>query len=49
MNNPICWICGINKTWKEYKGQDLLNEDSDKPCFECFLEDEAAKEESQES
>ena len=45
MKNIICYLCEINKVFKEYKGTDLLDDEGNLPCFECYLEAEAAKEE----
>jgi len=45
MANIICWMCDINKSYKEYDGTDLLDDEGNKPCFECILEAEADKEE----
>lgn len=49
MTNLICHLCEINKIFKEYEGTELLDSDGSKPCFECYLEHEEAKEESQEA
>jgi hypothetical protein len=35
----------MNRPYMQYNDKELLNEDGDKPCFECYLEAEAAKEE----
>ena len=48
MRNFICYRCGINKTFKEYQGQELLSDEGDLPCFECYLEWVDAKEEQDE-
>ena len=37
MANIICWICDNNLALKVYEGK-LLDEDGNKPCFECVLE-----------
>lgn len=48
MSNFICWICEINKAYKEYEDVELLNEEGDKPCFDCIVESEKNKEETEE-
>ena len=46
----ICHICDNNVIYKDYKGTKLLDEDGNKPCFECFLEsDEASEQEETEN
>jgi hypothetical protein len=45
LSNLICWICQINRPF-EYLGTKLLNEDGEKPCYECYLEDEESSEEA---
>lgn len=40
MSNPICWICSQNLVYKAYDKEKLLDLDGNKPCFECFLEDQ---------
>ena len=47
MANIICWMCDQNKVYLQYEGTELLDESGNKPCFECFLESEAAKEEAE--
>lgn len=37
MANIICWICDNNLALKVYEGK-LLDEDGNRPCFECVLE-----------
>ena len=37
-NNIICYLCDINLTYKDYSGTKMLDEDGNKPCFECLLE-----------
>ena len=49
MTNLICWICNCNLCYKEYKGTKLLDEDGNKPCFECLNEAEALEEEKEEA
>lgn len=41
MANIICWICKIEMSFKNYDGTRLLDEQGNKPCFECILEDQA--------
>lgn len=48
MANMICWICEINRALKDYKNKELLGDDGDKPCLECILEFEAAREKEKE-
>ena len=45
MSNIICYICDNNLALKSYTGK-LLDEDGNKPCFECVIE--AGEEESEE-
>lgn len=40
MDDFICWICGQNRSDREYQGKDLLDEDGTKPCLECIIEAE---------
>lgn len=47
-SNFICWLCGVNHAWKDYKETELLDEDGSKPCFECYLEHEEEKEQQKE-
>ena len=42
--NIICWICDGNLSYKEYEGTKLLDEEGNKPCFECVLEADDEKE-----
>jgi hypothetical protein len=46
--NFICWICDSNKPYLEYSETKLLDEEGNKPCFECFLEAEEAEEEAEQ-
>lgn len=46
MSIPICWICSQNLIYKAYDKTKLLDEDGNKPCFECLLEDNALEEEN---
>jgi hypothetical protein len=48
MANLICWICNDNLCFQDYKGTKYLNEDREKPCFECLLEAGAFDEEEEE-
>ena len=45
MANIICWICNDNLAYKAYDETKLLDEDGNKPCFECWQEDNATTEE----
>ena len=45
MANLICWICSNNLAYKKYEGTKLLDEDGNKPCYECLIEDDALNEE----
>ncbi len=38
MSAKICWSCQVNVVWKEYTGKECLDEDGNKPCFECVQE-----------
>ena len=46
MANLICWICNDNLSYKEYNGTKYLDDNGNKPCFECLLEAGAFEEES---
>ena len=48
MSNFICYICKVNKPFKGYSGTELLDEEGNKPCMECHLENESSKEEEQD-
>ena len=48
MNNLICWRCEIEKTFKGYLGTKLLDENGNKPCYQCYLEEEADKDSERE-
>ncbi len=47
MSNVICHICQINLALKQYDGV-LLDEDGNKPCLECVIEDAESNEEEDE-
>jgi hypothetical protein len=47
MANIICWICGNNLVYKQYSGTELLDDEGNKPCYECVLEAEIAEEEAE--
>lgn len=47
MANIICWICENNLIYREYQGNKLLDEDGNKPCLECFIEDGESEEEAE--
>ena len=49
MHNLICWMCDINKVFKDYKGTELLDSDGNKPCYECYLESEESKQHEEDS
>ena len=38
MKNIICYLCNDNLVYQEYEGTKLLDDNGDKPCFECLLE-----------
>ena len=38
MANIICWICDSNFPYQKYEGSKHLDENGNKPCFECLLE-----------
>jgi hypothetical protein len=38
MSAKICWCCQTNLAWQEYDGAEYLDEDGNKPCFECAQE-----------
>lgn len=38
MANFICWICNDNLSFKEYRGTKHLDNEGNKPCFDCLLE-----------
>ena len=48
LNTLICWICDINLQFKGYTGTKLLSPDGEKPCYECFLEDDVDTDENEE-
>lgn len=48
MASLICWICENNLSYREYQGTKLLDEEGNKPCFECLTEDEALEEDNEE-
>ena len=49
MANLICWICKENRPCKEWEGKKYLDEDGNKPCLECLLEEGAFDEEEVEA
>ena len=44
----ICYLCDTNLPCQEYEGTKHLDEDGNKPCFECLLELGAFEEEETE-
>ncbi len=48
MANIICWMCDNNVSYQKYKGLKYLDEDGNKPCFECLLEAGAFDDEENE-
>lgn len=49
MANIICWICNDNLAYQKYDANKLLDDNGDKPCFECMMEDMAKDEEEVDS
>ncbi len=47
--NIICYICNDALAYKEYKGTAMLDENGDRPCFDCLCEGGAFDEEPEES
>jgi len=47
MKNIICWLCNDNLVYAEYSGTKLLDEEGNKPCFDCYNED-LSEEEAEE-
>lgn len=47
MANLICWMCENNLSYQKYDGDKFLDEDGNKPCFECLLESGAFDEEEE--
>ena len=48
MSNPICWICSQNLVYKLYTGTKLLDDEGNKPCFDCVEEEYATEEPTDE-
>jgi len=48
VTNLICWICNDNLAYHKYEGTKFLDEEGNKPCFECLLEAGAFDEEEGE-
>lgn len=46
--NIVCHICDSNLAYKDYPGTKLLDEFGNKPCWDCFQEDEVTQEEIKE-
>lgn len=38
MANIICYICKDSLAYQDYEGLKLLDDNGDKPCFECLIE-----------
>lgn len=45
MKTRICWICQVNLVWDAYAGTYFLDENGDRPCYECVTEMEDKSEE----
>lgn len=42
MGAKICWCCQVNLAWNDYDGTEYLDDNGDKPCYECVQEMEEA-------
>ena len=38
MANIICWMCENGLSFKDYKDTEFLDENGNKPCFDCLTE-----------